>query len=166
VCQGRLDHLLEIWSPWWIATATNGVCSAPAPAHLHPIPAMSSLCKSSPSASVGNVVLACCCCYAVLMRVWNGEPDTSMAHSLLRSCRFLSRQDPSSLQLHTADSLLNDCFSRLCDPSVGLARAAIPAATADLLCLLASRHTVLSALSVSIPPVARTRPLTCLSGCT
>jgi hypothetical protein len=83
------------------------------------------------------------------MRVWNGEPDASMAHALLFSCKFLSRQDPGSLQLQSADSVLNDCFCRLCDPAVGLSRAAIPAAIADLLSIFASRHFILSALSVS-----------------
>lgn len=147
VSQGRLDHLIDIWSPWWISATVTGLCSQPSPIHLHPIPPLSSLCKTPPSAVVGNVLIACTCCYAVLMRVWNGEPDSSMAHALLSSCTCLSKQDPSSLQLQSADFMLNDCFSCLCDAAVGLSRAAIPAAIADLLSIFASRHFILSALS-------------------
>jgi hypothetical protein len=162
VAQGRLDHLIDVWSPWWISAPLTGLCSQPSPAHVHPILPLSSLCKVPPSASVGHVLLACACCYAVLMRVWNGEPDTSMAHALLSSCKFLSKQDPASWQLHSADSVLNDCFSRLCDAAVGLRRAAIPAAIADLLSIFASRHFILSALSVP-PPTALRRPCCCAS---
>lgn len=152
VSQGRLDHLIDVWSPWWISAPLTGLCSQPSPAHSHPIPVMSSLCNVPPSPSVGFVIVACSCCYAVLMRVWNGEPDAHMAHALLRSCKFLSKQEASSVQMHSADSVLNDCFTCLCDAAVGLPRAAIPAAVADLLCILASRHFVLSALSVAPPP--------------
>jgi hypothetical protein len=152
VAQGRLDHLIEVWAPWWISQPLTGLCAQPSPAHLHPIPAMATLCKQPPAPSVGHVVVACVCCYAVLMRVWNGEPDASMAHAMLRSCKFLSKQDAATLQMHSADSVLNDCFSCLCDAAVGLQRAAIPAAVADILCILASRHFLLSALSVPPPP--------------
>lgn len=152
VSQGRLDHLIDVWSPWWISAPLTGLCSQPSPAHAHPIPAMTSLCNVPPSPSVGYVLVACSCCYAVLMRVWNGEPDAPMAHALLRSCKFLSKQEAASVQMHSVDSVLNDCFSCLCDAAVGLPRAAIPAAVADLLCILATRHFVLSALSVALPP--------------
>jgi hypothetical protein len=151
VAQGRLDHLIDVWAPWWIAAPLTGLCAQPSPAHVQPIPPMSSLCTAPPSPSVGHVLVACVCCYAVLMRVWNGEPDACMAHSLLASCRMLSKQDPANLQLQSTHSLLNECFSRLCDAAVGLSRAAIPAAIADLLCIFASRHFILSALSVCPP---------------
>jgi hypothetical protein len=169
VSQGRLDHLIDVWSPWWISAPLTGLCSQPSPAHLQPIPSMSSLCKTPPSPSVGHVLVACACCYAALMRVWNGEPDTAMAHAMLRTCKFLSKQDATSLQMHSADSVLNDCFCCLCDAAVGLPRSAIPAAVADLLCILASRHFILSALSVrthkSLPSPPRNLSHCCCSCC-
>ena len=162
VAQGRLDHLIDIWSPWWISAPLTGLCSQPSPTHVQLIPPIASLCKAPPSPSVGNVLVACACCYAVLMRVWNGEPDASMAHAMVSACKFLSKQEAASLQLHSPDSVLNDCFSCLCDAAVGLSRAAIPAAIADLLCIFASRHFILSALSVP-PPTAFRRPCCCAS---
>ena len=86
------------------------------------------------------------------MRVWNGEPDESMAHAMVIACKFLSKQEAASLQLHFADSVFNDCFSCLFDAAVGLSRAAIPAAIADLLCIFASRHFSSSMLSVQSSP--------------
>ena len=153
VAQGRLDHLIDIWSPWWIAAPVTGLCSQPSPAHVQPIPTIASLCSTPPSPSVGNVLVACTCCYAVLMRVWNGEPDAAMAHALISSCKFLSKQEAGSLQLQSPASVLNHCFACLCDAAVGLSRAAIPAAVADLLCIFASRHFIVSALSVRHPPL-------------